>query len=63
MKQKYYGSSSGFTRLSMKIKYGCHGLIKRHASFYTNKTMCIEKLLVKIGSWGERKTQIIINLQ
>ena len=34
-----YGLTSGFTRLIMKTKYVCHGLISVQVNFHDNRTM------------------------
>ena len=38
LKHEFYGLTSGFTRLIMKIKYACYGLISLHANFHDNRT-------------------------
>ena len=44
--------TSGFTRLSMKTKYVCRGLIGLYLSFHNNQTMWSTNLHVKICKWG-----------
>ena len=51
-KHEFYGVTSGFTRLIMKTKYVCHGLISLHVIFYDNRTKGTETLNTKICRWG-----------
>ena len=37
-KHEFYGLTSGFTRLIMKSKYACYGLISLHVDFHDNRT-------------------------
>ena len=34
LKQKFYGLTSGFTRLIMKTKYVCHDVISQYVNFH-----------------------------
>ena len=36
---QFYGLTSDFTRLIMKTKYVCHGLISLYVSFHDNRKM------------------------
>ena len=47
--------TSGFTRLSMKTKYVCRGLISLHVNFCNNRTMWSTNLHVKNCRWGGGK--------
>ena len=44
--------TSGFTRLSMKTKNVCRGLISLYVNFHNNWTMWSTNLHVKIYRWG-----------
>ena len=44
--------TSDFTRLSMKTKYVCRGLISLYVNFHNNRTMWSRNLHVKICRWG-----------
>ena len=44
--------TSGFTRLIMKTKYVCRGLISLYVNFHNNRTMWSTNLHVKICRWG-----------
>ena len=37
-KHEFYGVTSGFTRLIMKTKNVCQGLISLHVNFHDNRT-------------------------
>ena len=50
-----YGLTSGFTRLIMKTKYACYGLVGMHANFDDNRTKSTETSNMKICRWGKRK--------
>ena len=52
LKHEFYGLTSGFTRLIMKIKYVCHGLISLHVSFHDNRTEWTVTSNIKICRWG-----------
>ena len=47
--------TSGFTRLSMKTKYVCRGLISLYVNFHKNRTMWLSNLHVRIRRWGEKE--------
>ena len=49
---QFFSVTSGFTRLIMKTKYVCHGLISLYINFHNNRTMWSTNLLVKICRWG-----------
>ena len=49
---QYISVTSGFTRLSMKTKYVCRGLISLYVNFHNNRTMWSTNLHVKICGWG-----------
>ena len=49
---QYISVTSGFTRLSMKTKFVCRGLISLYVNFHENWTMWSTNLLVKICRWG-----------
>ena len=51
-KHQFHDVTSGFTRLSIKTKYVCHGLISPYAKFYNNPTIRTENLLSR---WGKEK--------
>ena len=44
--------TSGFTRLKMKTKYVCRGLISLYVNFHNNWTMWSTNLHVKTCRWG-----------
>ena len=48
---QFFSVTSGFTRLIMKTKYVCHGLISLYDNFHNNRTMWSTNLLVKICRW------------
>ena len=52
LKHELYGLMSGFTRLVMKIKYVCNGLISLHVSFHGNRTKWTLTSNIKICRWG-----------
>ena len=52
LKHEFYGLTSGFTRLIMKIKYVCHGLVSLHVNFYDNRTKWTLTSIIKICRWG-----------
>ena len=54
---QYVSVTSGFTRLSMKTKYVCRGLISVYANFHKNRTMWSTNLNVKICRWGEKEKE------
>ena len=49
---QFFSVTSGFTRLIMKTRYVCHGLISLYVNFQNNRTMWSTNLLVKICRWG-----------
>ena len=49
---QFYSLRSGFTRLTMKTKYVCHGLIYLYDNFYDNRTMRTVILIIKNCRWG-----------
>ena len=53
LKHELYGPTSGFTRLIMKTKYACYGLISLHANFHDNRTTTN----MKICRWGEKEKE------
>ena len=55
---QFTGVTSGFTRLSMRTKRVCHGLIILPVNFHFNRTMKRNALLVKIGWWGKGKRAV-----
>ena len=58
LKHEFYGLTSGFTRLIMKTKYVCHGLISLHVNFHVNRTLkCNFKYKsLQVGGGGGGKT-------
>ena len=44
---QFYGLTSSFTRLIMKTKYVCHGLVYLHVNFHDNRTMQTVILIIK----------------
>ena len=52
LKLELYGLTSGFTRLIMKTKYACFGLISLHANFHDNRTKGTATSNIKICRWG-----------
>ena len=57
LKHKIYGLTSGFTRLIMKIKYVCHGLISLHVNFHDNRTKWTLTSNIKICRWGGKEKE------
>ena len=62
---QYISKTSGFTRLSMKIKCVCGGLINLYISFHNNRTMwstnlhvTYKNLQVVVGGGGVRKKSL-----
>ena len=55
---QYFSVTSGFTRLSMKTKYVCRGLISLYVEFHNNRTMWSTNLHVKFCRWGEKERAI-----
>ena len=53
--------TSGFTRLSMKTKYVCRGLIGLYVNFHNNRTMWSTNFHVKICRWGEGKRALLFS--
>ena len=51
----YIRGTSGFTRLSMKTKYVCRGLISLYVNFHNNRTLWSTNLHVNICRWGKEK--------
>ena len=51
---QYISVASGFTRLNIKTKYVCRGLISLYVSFHNNRTMWPTNLHVKVCTWGEK---------
>ena len=49
---QYISVTSAFTKLNMKTKYVCRGLISLYVSFHNNRTMWSTNLHVKICRWG-----------
>ena len=49
---QYISVTSGFTRLSMKTKYVCRGLISLYVNFHNNWTVWWTNIHVKICRWG-----------
>ena len=54
---QYISVTSGFTRLSMKIKYVCRDLISLYENFHNNRTMRTLNLHVKNCRWGEKEKE------
>ena len=54
-KLQYISVTSGFTRLSMRIKYVCRVLISLYVNFHNNRTMWSTNLHVKFCRWGGGK--------
>ena len=54
---QFISVTSGFTRLSMKTKYVCRGLISLNVNFHNNRTMWSKNLHVKICRWGEKEKE------
>ena len=48
----FFSVTSGFTRLSMKTKYVCRGLISLYVNFHNNPIKWATNLHVKIRRWG-----------
>ena len=57
LKHEFYGLTSGFTRLIMKTKYACYGLISLHVSFHDNRTKWTVTSNIKICRWGEKEKE------
>ena len=57
-KHQFFDLRSGFTRLIMKIKYGCHGLVSLHVNFHDNRTMWTVIWIMKIWEEKEKKPKI-----
>ena len=55
LKHEFYALTSGFTRLIMKTKYVCHGLISLHVNFHDNRKKRTVTLNIKSCRWGKRK--------
>ena len=51
-KLQYISVTSGFTRLSMRIKYVCRVLISLYVNFHNNRTMWSTNLHGKFCRWG-----------
>ena len=49
LKYEFYGLTSGFTRLIMKTKYVCYGLISLHVKFHDNRTKWTVASSIKFG--------------
>ena len=49
---QYISLTSGFTRLSMKTKYVCRGLINLYVNFHSNWKMWSKNSHVKNCRWG-----------
>ena len=49
---QFYGLTSDFTRLIMKIKFVCDCLIYSHVNFHDNRTMRTVILFIKNCRWG-----------
>ena len=54
---QYISVTSGFTRLSMKTKYVCRGLISLYVNFHNNRTMWSLNLNVKNCRWGGKEKE------
>ena len=54
---QYISVTGGFTRLSMKTKYVCRGLISLYVNFHNNRTMWTTNLHVKSCRWGEKEKE------
>ena len=54
-KHELYGLTSSFTRLIMKTKYVCHGLISLHVNFHDNRTKWTVTSNIKFCRWGGGK--------
>ena len=57
---QYISVTSGFTRLSIKTKYVCRGLISSYVNFHYNRTSWSTKFYLKICRWGKRKKSPIL---
>ena len=57
LKHDFYGLTSGFTRLIMKTKYVCHGLISLHGNFHDNRTKLTATSNIKICRWGVKEKE------
>ena len=57
----FFSATSGFTRLSMKTKYVCRGLISIYVNFHNNPNKWSTNLHVKIRRWGKRKKSRLLN--
>ena len=55
--QQFYGVTSGFTRLGLKTKHVCHGLVSPHASFHNNWITRTKILFVKFCRWGDKEKE------
>ena len=56
LKHEFYGLTTGFTRLFMKTKYACYGLISLHVNFHDKRTKWTINSNIKSCKWvGERK--------
>ena len=53
-----YGVTSGYTRLIMKTKHACHGLISLLVKFHKNLTMRTLFLHVKNRKWGGGRKRV-----
>ena len=49
---QFFSVTSSFTRLIIKTKCVCHGLISLYVNFHNNRTMWSTNLLVKTCRWG-----------
>ena len=54
---QYISVTSGFTRLSMRTKYVCRGLISLYENFCNNRTMWSTNLHVKNCRWWENEKE------
>ena len=53
----FFSVTSGFTRLSMKTKYICRGLISLYVNFHNNPIKWSTNLHKKIRRWGEKEKE------
>ena len=56
---QYISVTSGFTRLSMKTKYVCRGLISLYINFQNNRTILSTNFYVKNCMWGGKRKRAL----
>ena len=55
---EFYGLTSGFTRLTMKAKYVCYGLVSLHVIVHDNRTKWTVNSSIKICRWGVKGKRV-----